>query len=121
MKKSIAIIEGRRIKKYRLGAVGLPLTVVRKHLYRTDDILFHKDLNSDESILFTELESTQAYGDGRPESVLDPDEAIAILDTSYSSGRKAVGFVNMIIANPMILIYGAVAVVVVLSVFGVKL
>lgn len=119
MKKYIAIIEGKRIKKYRLGTVGLPLTVVRKHLYRTDDQLFHKDLESDEAILFTELESTQAYGDG--ETVIEPDDAIAILDTSYSSGKKSVGYISLIIANPMLLVYGAVAIVIVLSVLGVKI
>lgn len=119
MKKYICIIEGRRIKKYRLGTVGLPLTVVRKHLYRTDDRLFHKDLESEEELLFTELESTQAYGDGT--LVMQPDDAIAILDTSYSSGKKSVGFVNQIIANPMLLIYGAIAIVVVASIFGVRI
>lgn len=119
MKKYICIIEGRRIKKYRLGAVGLPLTVVRKHLYRTDDKLFHRDLESEEALLFTELESTQAYGDGT--EAIKPDDAIAILDTSYSSGKKSVGYISMIISNPMLLVYGAVAIVIILSVFGVRI
>lgn len=119
MKKYICIIEGRRIKKYRLNAVGLPLTVVRKHLYRIDDRLFHKDLSSDESLLFTELESTQAYGDGQ--TVIKPDDSIALLDSSYSTGKKNISYISMLIANPMVLVYGAVAVVVLLSVFGVRI
>lgn len=118
MKKCICIIEGRRIKKYRLGAIGLPLTVVRKHLYRTDDELFHLDMESEECLLFTELESTQALGDGT--KYVKPDDAIAILDTSYSSGKKGgVGYISMLINNPMLLIYGVVAIIILGSVLGV--
>lgn len=118
MKKSICVIEGRRVKKYRLGAITLPLTVVRKHLYPTNDKYFHRDMESEQAILLVELESTQPYGDGT--MTFDPDEAIAILDTSYSSGKKGVGFISLVINNPMVLVYGAVAVVVLLTVLGVK-
>lgn len=118
MKKSIGMIEGRSIKKYRLGKVTLPLTVIRKHLVRTDEAYFHRDCEGEESILFTEIGSTQFYGDGSKQ--VNPDDAIALLDTS-SNNKKNVGYLPMIINNPMVLVYGAVAIILVASIFGVKL
>lgn len=41
MRKYVAIIEGRGIKKYNLSKVTLPMTTIRSHLYRTDEKLFH--------------------------------------------------------------------------------
>lgn len=117
MKKSICVIEGRRIKKYRLGAITLPLTVVRKHLYPTDDKFFHRDQESEEALLLIELEATQPYGDGT--MTFKPDDGIAILDTSYSTGKKGVGFISLIFNNPMVLVYGAVAIIVLLTALGV--
>lgn len=119
MKKSIAIKEGGRIKKYRLGKVSLPLTVVNKHLYPSDDRFFHRDVESDNNLLFLDVESVQPYGDGSMQ--YDPDVGIALMDTDASGGKKNVGYLPMIVNNPMVLVYGAVAVVIIASVFGVKL
>ena len=112
MRKAICIIEGGHIKKYRLGKVCLPLTVVRKHLYRTDDRFFHCNMETDECLLITDLESTQVYGDGK--ETIDPDDAIAILDTSNGS-KKNIGFVNSFIQNPMLFVYFGIGVVVIIS------
>lgn len=117
MKKSIGIIEGRRIKRYYLGKNVLPLTVVRKHLYQTDDRFFHNDRASDESIMFTLLESTQAFGDG--ELYIDPDDALAVLDTAPSkNGNGSVGFISMFMNNPMMFVYLGIGVVVVFTGLG---
>ena len=119
MRKAICIIEGNQIKKYRLGKVCLPLTVVRKHLYRTDDRFFHCDKESDECLLFVDLESTQVYGDGI--EAVDPDDAIAMLDSSAGGGKKNVGFISLFMNNPMVFVYFAIGVVIILSAFGVKI
>lgn len=116
MLKSIGIIEGRRIKRYYLGKNVLPLTVIRKHLYQTYDLFFHNDLDSDESIMFTTLESTQAFGDGV--LYIDPDDAIAILDTAPSKRNRSVGFLSMFTNNPMMFVYMAIGIVILFTVLG---
>lgn len=115
MKKSICIKEGRRIKKYRLGSVIMPLTIVRKHLYPTYENLFYNDRDSDESLIFTDLESSQIYSDGN--LFLDPDDAIAILDTMNNS-RDKIGFAGTMINNPMVFVYAGLGIVIVLTALG---
>lgn len=118
LRKSIAIIEGMRIKRYNLGSMVLPMTVVRKHLFRTDERYFYIDRTNGESILFTDLESTQAYGNGN--EYIDPNDTLALLDTAPTSKNASVGHLSLLIENPMVLVYAAVAVVILLSAFGVK-
>lgn len=117
IKKSIGIIEGMTIKRYNLGRMVLPMTVIRKHLFRTDERYFYIDRYTGESLMFTDLESTQAYGDG--DTYIDPDDTLSFLDTAPSGKSAAIGFLPMIIKNPMVIIYGMVAVIVLLSVLGV--
>lgn len=113
---AIAVIEGRRIKKYSLGPSVLSMTVIRKHLIRTDARLFHKDVSGGEAILFTELESTQVYG--AKDNYTDPDITIAMLDTAPTSTNRAVGHLGILIENPMVVVYVAVAAIVLLSGLG---
>ena len=119
IKKSIGIIEGMTIKRYNLGKMVLPMTVIRKHLFRTDERYFHHDRTTGESIMFVDLESTQAYGNG--EDYINPDVTIAYLDIAPSGKNHTIGHLSMIMQNPMVMVYFAVAIVILLSVLGVKL
>lgn len=119
IRKSIGIIEGVTIKRYNLGRMVLPMTVIRKRLFRTDEQNFYIDRTSGEGIMFTDLESTQAYGDGH--NYTDPDRTFAELDVAPSESKNSVGHLGMIIQNPMVLVYAAVAVIILLSAVGVKI
>lgn len=118
MKKSIGIIEGMTIKRYNLGKMVLPMTIIRKRLFRTDECNFWIDRTTGEGIMFTDLESTQAYGDGK--NYIDPDNTLAQLDVVPSQKNNSVGHLSMIVQNPMVLVYAAVAVIILMSAFGVS-
>lgn len=116
MPNYIAIREGKSIKKYNLGKATLPMTIIRKHLFRTDLRLFHEIVGTDECIMFTELESTQAYGNGR--DFVDPDDTIAFLDTAPTGKNSSVGFLGSFSANPMMFVYAAIGVVIIATMIG---
>lgn len=107
------------IKRYNLGKMVLPMTVIRKRLFRTDECNFFIDRTSGESIMFTDLESTQAYSNVK--NYIDPDNTFEQLDVVPSQKNNSVGHLSMIIQNPMVLIYAAVAVIILLSAVGVKI
>lgn len=113
MRKYLAIIEGRGIKKYNLSKITLPMTTIRSHLYRTDERLFHLDKGSDQAIEFVELENTQVYGDGE---YLNPDETIAVLDTAPSLNKKVANWSSLTNGGGMNFIYMALGVIMVIYV-----
>ena len=116
MGKYIAIRNGRTIKKYNLGRVTLPMTDIANHLYRLDEVMFHMDRGSGDSILFTELESTQFYGDGR--KYIDPNDTIAMMDTSPNGTKKVYRWNKLTDGGGMVYVYMAIAVILVLSFIG---
>lgn len=116
MRKYLAIMEGRTIKRYNMDRITLPLTAVRQHLYRTDDHLFHKERGSNVSIEFVELENTQTWGDGQ---YLDPDETIAILDTAPSVKAKVATWSKLTNGGGMNFVYLALGVIMIIyTVYG---
>lgn len=92
------------------------MTIVREHLYRTDDRLFHHVKDSGEAIEFTELESTQVYGDG---TFLNPDDTIAMLRIAQHNHKKVMKLGGLLDGDPMKYIYIVVAIVILLSVLKV--
>ena len=116
MRKYLAIIEGRSIKKYNLSKIISPMTVVRKHLYRTDEQLFHLEKGGGDAIEFVDLESTQAYGDGMTYS--DPDETIAVLDTAPNLKGKVAVWNKLTDGGGMQIMYIAFALIAVIFVIG---
>jgi len=114
MRKYIAIIEGRRIKKFNLSKITLPLTVIRQHLYPTNDRFFHLEKGGDQAIEFTELENPEVYGSGEFEN---PDEIIAVLDTAPSMKGKVAVWNRLIDgATGMDFIYYALGIIMVIYV-----
>lgn len=119
MKKYLAIIEGRGIKKYNLSKINAPMTIVRKHLYRTDEHLFHLDKGGEVAIEFVELESTQVFGDGK--TYVDPDETIAILDTAPNLKKKVAVWNRLTDGGGMPFIYVALGIIMMVYVVGMML
>lgn len=105
MRKYLAIIEGRSIKKYNMDRISLPLTIIRSHLYRTEERLFHLERGGDQAIEFVELENTQVLGSGEPGSYLNPDDVIAVLDTAPSMKGKVANWNSLINGGGMNFIY----------------
>lgn len=113
MRKYVAIIEGRSIKKYNLSKITLPMTVIRNHLYRTDERFFHLEKGGDQSIEFVDLENTQIYG--VPEYI-NPDETIAVLDTAPNLKGKVAIWNRLFDGGGMNFIYVALGVIMVIYV-----
>lgn len=116
MPNYIALKTGKTIKKYNVGKALLPMTIIRKHLYRTDLKNFHEIIGTADNIMFTDLESTQYYGDGL--DYVDPDDTIAMLDTAPTSNNNSVGIISMFVGNPMVFVYAAIAIVILVTVVG---
>lgn len=114
MKKCVAIIEGRGIKKYNMSKIALPMTIIRNHLYRTDEELFHLEKGGDQAIEFVELENTQVFGSGR--DYLDPDETIAILDTAPDLKGKVANWSKLTNGGGMGFIYYVLGIIMVIYV-----
>ena len=119
MKKYIAIKDGRSIKKYNLSKVIAPMTTIGGHLYRLDSVMFHTDKGSGDAIQFTDLESTQFYGDGNV--YIDPNDTMAMLDTVPNGTKKVYRWNKLTAGNGMVYVYMAVAVIMVLSFIGKEL
>lgn len=117
MRKYVAIRDGRSIKKYNISKITNPMTIIRNHLYRLDEQMFHLDRGSGDAIMFTDLDSTQFYGDGKV--YIDPNETMAILDTAPDGAKKEVKrWNNLTDGGGMTYIYMAVGLVIVLSAIG---
>lgn len=117
MTKSIAIIEGRTIRRHTISKWGRPMCVIDRRLYRTDDDLFLVDRRSADAMIVYDVDGTQPYGVG---DVVENDVTMAMIDIARS-GKKGgqVTIIHELIANPMVLIYGAIAGIILLSVAGV--
>lgn len=119
MRKYIAIRDGRSIKKYNLSKVIAPMTTIGGHLYRLDAVTFHMDKGSGDAIQFTDLESTQFYGDGN--IYIDPNDTMAMLDTVPNGTKKVYRWNKLTAGNGMVYVYMAIAVIMVLSFIGKEL
>lgn len=119
MRKYIGIRDGRSIKKYNLSKVIAPMTTIGGHLYRLDAVMFHTDKGSGDAIQFTDLESTQFYGDGNV--YIDPNDTMAMLDTVPNGTKKVYRWNKLTAGNGMVYVYMAVAVIMVLSFIGKEL
>lgn len=107
--KELYLIEGTRIRRYKIGRNTKPIVLVRKRLYRVDDPLCVSTCDGRKTAAFYRLESTQSLGMG---IYLDPDNTMA--HTDVGRGRKNATKINEI--KPELLLYGAIAVVIVFSV-----
>ena len=119
MRKYIAIRDGRSIKKYNLSKVIAPMTTIGGHLHRLDAVMFYNDKGSGDAIQFTDLESTQFYGDGN--IYIDPNDTMAMLDTVPNGTKKVYRWNKLTAGNGMVFVYMAVAVIMVLSFIGKEL
>ena len=92
------------------------MTDIANHLYRLDEIMFHVDKGTGDAIMFTDLESTQFYGDGK--TYIDPNVTIAMMDTSPSGAKKVYRWNKLTSGNGMTYVYMAIAVIMVISFIG---
>lgn len=119
MKKYIAIKEGRTIKKYNLSKIATPMVMIRDHLYTLHEFEFHLDKGCGDAIKFTDLESTQYYGDA--ERYINPDETIAVLDTAPNLKQKVKVWNRLTDGGGMTVIYAALGIIMVIYVIGMML
>lgn len=73
MTRDIYIRTKSRVRRYTLKDGGRPQTVINRHLYCTDESLFHSDMYADNQFVMYDLESTQAYWNGP----ISPDHIMA--------------------------------------------
>lgn len=118
MAKQMIIIDGKVAKSYRLGKNNRPMTTVKHRLFRTDDELFFKQQDSEDSIIIYHLDSTQPYTDNE-DNYLDPDKTMALIDIGRATYGKNMGFVDKITGmDGMKWVYIAVAFIIVLGALG---
>lgn len=114
MTRDIYIRTKSRVRRYPLGKNVKPLTIIGRRLYRTDDSLMIADASSDHQLLMYDIDDTQPYFN----EPLDPDVTMAMIDIAKSSGDSPKRLGALSGMNPMWLVYGAIAVVVVYAVIA---
>lgn len=114
MTRDIYIRTKSEVRRYVLGKQVRPQTVIRKHLYRTDDTLMVSDKASNHQFVMYDIEQTQPYWAG----LVDPDKTMAYTDIAKRSGKnQAVGRVSILNGmDPMWIIYGVIGAIIVYAV-----
>lgn len=114
MTRDLYIRTKSEIRRNVLGRQARPLTVLKRHLYRTDDQFMISDKASNHQFVMYDLEGTQPYYS----DLLNPDLTMAYIDIAKQSGKsQAVSGVKLLNSiNPMLIIYGIVGIVVIYAV-----
>lgn len=114
MTRDIYIRTKSEIRRYVLGKQARPQTVIRKHLYRTDDAFMVSDKASNHQFVMYDMEGTQPYWAGP----VNPDLTMAYTDIAKQSGKnQAVSGVKLLNSiDPMLIVYGIVGIVIVYAV-----
>lgn len=114
MTRDIYIRTKSEVRRYVLGKQARPETVIRKHLYRTDDALMVSDQYSNHQLVMYDIEQTQPYWSGP----VDPDKTMAYTDIAKRAGKNQavnkIGILNGL--DPMWLIYGVIGAIIVYAV-----
>lgn len=114
MTRDIYIRTKSEVRRYVLGKQARPQTVIRKHLYCTDDECMLSDKASNHQFCMYKIEGTQPFWG----PLVDPDRQMAYIDIAKQSGKsQAVSGVKLLNSiNPMLIIYGIVGMVVIYAV-----
>lgn len=114
MTRDIYIRTKSEVRRYVLGKQARPQTVIKKHLYRTDDMLMVSDRAANHQFVMYDIDGTQPYwGD-----LVNPDLTMAYTDIAKQSGKgQAVSKVSILNGmDPMWILYGIIGIVVIYAV-----
>lgn len=114
MTRDIYIRTKSEVRRYVLGRQARPQTVIRKHLYWTDDDVMVSDKASNHQFVMYDIEKTQPYWGG----LVNPDLMMAYTDIAKQSGKnQAVSGVKLLNSiDPMLIVYGIVGIVIIYAV-----
>lgn len=113
MTRDLFIRTKTEVRRYPLGKNVRPLTILNKRLYRTDERYMLADRHSDHEMVVYPLDGTQPYF--APEMV-SPDETMALCDIAKAGGKAVTKLDVFNTINPMWLVYGVVAAILVYAV-----
>lgn len=112
MSRSIIIHTTTRYRRYRLKDTARPLTIIDRHLYRTDDRLMIRSTSTDDSLILYDIDAIQPASSAE---LVSCDTTMAFMDIGRRSGRNKGASVLGPLANVSFvhLMYIFVAIVVV--------